>query len=63
MISLEIQKYVSVVQETTENANKELKMGRDLEKITKVWQKLNFEFEIFDQAGGTINILKGFDVI
>lgn len=38
-------------------------MGRDLEKITKVWQKLNFEFEIFDQAGGSINILKGFDII
>lgn len=38
-------------------------MGRDLEKITKIWQKLNFEFEVFDQAGGTIYILKGFDVI
>ena len=38
-------------------------MGKDLEKITKVWQKLNFEFEVFDQAGGTINIPKGFDVI
>lgn len=38
-------------------------MGRDLEKITKTWQKLNFEFEVFDQAGGSANILKGFDVI
>ncbi len=48
MIQLEIQKFEAVVQEATENANKELKMGRDLEKITKVWHKLNFEFEVFD---------------
>ncbi|GJM17627.1 MAG: hypothetical protein DHS20C13_29540 [Thermodesulfobacteriota bacterium] len=52
-----------VVQETTENANKELKMGNDLEKINGVWSKLCFEFEVFDQAGGPLNIFKGFDTI
>jgi hypothetical protein len=37
-----------IVQETTENANKELKIGKDLEKIKNTWAKLNFEFELFD---------------
>ena len=37
-----------IVQEITENANKELKMGKDLDKINAVWSKLSFEFESFD---------------
>lgn len=40
--------------ETAENANKELKIGLDLNKINKNWQNLNFEFEKFDQAGGAL---------
>lgn len=38
-------------------------MGRDLDKIVDVWSRLNFEFETFDQAGGSIMIPKGFDEI
>lgn len=38
-------------------------MGRDLDKINSVWSKLNFEFEVFDQAGGALNIFKGFDQV
>lgn len=38
-------------------------MGKDLDKINAVWSKLNFEFELFDQAGGALYIFKGFDVI
>lgn len=51
------------VQEITENANKELKIGKDLDKIKNTWSKLSFEFELFDQAGGALQIFKGFDTI
>ena len=60
---MDIFKYEIVVQETTENANKELKMGKDLDKINAVWSKLCFEFETFNQAGGELQIFKGFDEI
>lgn len=38
-------------------------MGKDIDKIVDVWSKLSFEFETFDQAGGSIMIPKGFDEI
>lgn len=63
IVLLNIQKYEQQIQEISDNANKELKMGRDLEKINDVWSRLSFDFEVFDQAGGQINILKGFDEI
>ncbi len=48
IIRVNIHKYEMIVQETTENANKELKMGKDLDKINSVWSKLKFEFEYFN---------------
>ena len=63
IVKLDIYKNEMIVQETTENANKELKMGKDLEKIKSVWSKLCFDFEYFNGAGGELNIFKGFDEI
>ena len=60
---LDIFKNEAAVQETTENANKELKIGKDLDKINSVWSKLCFEFEVFNQAGGELKIFKPFDNI
>lgn len=63
ILKLDVFKYEVIVQETTENANKELKIGKDLDKINSVWSKLTFEFEVFNQAGGELKIFKPFDTI
>jgi dynein heavy chain len=63
LVKVNIHKYELVVQEITENAQKEQKMGRDLEKIKTVWDKLSFEFETFDEAGGELKVFKSFDNI
>ena len=63
ILRLDVFKYETIVQETTEIANKELKIGKDLDKINTVWSKLCFEFEDFNQAGGELKIFKPFDNI
>lgn len=60
---VEIHKYEKFVEETYDNATKELKIGSDLDKINNNWAKLSFEFENFNQAGGELKIFKNFDTI
>jgi hypothetical protein len=52
-----------VVQETSENANKEQKIGRELDKVNGIWSKLSFEFENFNQAGGELRVFRPFDSV
>lgn len=63
IVRVNIHLHEAIVQETTENANKELKIGKELEKINSVWSKLSFEFENFNQAGGELKIFKPFDTV
>lgn len=63
IVKVNIHMYEAVVQETTENANKEQKIGKELDKINSIWSKLAFEFENFNQAGGELKIFKPFDSI
>ena len=61
LMRVNIHLYEELVQETTDNANKELKIGMELHQINTIWSKLSFEFEMFNQAGGELKIFKSFD--